>query len=158
MIFMGLDYGAYSTKREWVTSANDGKGGNVDVTYWNDPEMKGKIYFHTGDKMTGANYTEYGTSRSVEFLYSQKSNSNVSGQELRFAGNDITTIKKAELEDFLKAGYPIVAVPYLYDTDSIRIDQHSNICSFIESNRSSSDKKTTLLKTCLLYTSDAADD
>ena len=60
----------------------------------------------------------YGTSRSVEFLYSQKSNSNVSGQELRFAGNDITTIKKAELEDFLKAGYPIVAVPYLYDTDS----------------------------------------
>ena len=61
MIFMGLDYGAYSTKREWVTSANDGKGGNVDVTYWNDPEMKGKIYFHTGDKMTGANYTEYGT-------------------------------------------------------------------------------------------------
>lgn len=147
MIFMGLDYGAYSTKREWVTSANDGKGGNVDVTYWNDPEMKGKIYFHTGDKMTGANYTEYGTSRSVEFLYSQKSNSDVSGQELRFAGNDITTIKKAELEDFLKAGYPIVAVPYLYDTDSIRIDQHSNICSFIESNRSSSDKKTTLLKT-----------
>ena len=51
------------------------------------------------------------------------------------------------MEDFLKAGYPIVAVPYLYDTDSIRIDQHSNICSFIESNRSSSDKKTTLLKT-----------
>ncbi len=35
----------------------------------------------------------------------------------------------------------------MYDTDSIRIDQHSNICSFIESNRSSSDKKTTLLKT-----------
>ena len=80
MIFMGLDYGAYSTKREWVTSANDGKGGNVDVTYWNDPEMNGKIYFHTGDKMTGANYTEYGTSSSVEFLYSHKSNSNVSGQ------------------------------------------------------------------------------
>ena len=142
MIFMGLDQGAYNTKAATI----DGKNGIY--TYWNDPEMKGKIYFHTGDKMTGANYTEYVTSRSVEFLYSQKSNSNVSGQELRFAGNDITTIKKAELEDFLKAGYPIVAVPYLYDTDSIRIDQHSNICRFIQSNRSSgTEKNTTLLKT-----------
>lgn len=98
--------------------------------------------------MTGANYTNDTRSRSVEFLYSETSNSNVTGQELRFAGNDITKIKKAELEDFLKAGYPIVAVPYLYDTDSIRIDQHSNICSFIKSNRSSgTEKNTTLLKT-----------
>ena len=148
MIFMGLDYGAYSTKREWVASANDGKGGNVDVTYWNDSSMKGKIYFHTGDKMTGANYTNDNRSRSVEFLYSATNENNVvSGQELRFAGNDITTIKKAELEDFLKAGYPIVAVPYLYDTDTLRIDQYSNICDFIKQNRSSSNKKTTLLKT-----------
>lgn len=148
MIFMGLDYGAYSTKREWVASANDGKGGNVDVTYWNDYSMKGKIYFHTGDKMTGANYTNDNRSRSVEFLYSATNENNVvSGQELRFPGNDITKIKQAELEDFLKAGYPIVAVPYLYDTDSLRIDQYSNICKFIKKNRSSSDKKTTLLKT-----------
>lgn len=148
MIFMGLDYGAYSTKREWVASANDGKGGNVDVTYWNDYSMKGKIYFHTGDKMTGANYTKDARSRSVEFLYSATNENNVvSGQELRFPGNDITKIKQAELEDFLKAGYPIVAVPYLYDTDSLRIDQYSNICKFIKKNRSSSDKKTTLLKT-----------
>lgn len=148
MIFMGLDYGAYSTKREWVASANDGKGGNVDVTYWNDSSMKGKIYFHTGDKMTGANYTNDNRSRSVEFLYSATNENNVvSGQELRFPGNDITTIKKAELEDFLKAGYPIVAVPYLYDTDTLRIDQYSNICDFIKQNRSSSNKKTTLLKT-----------
>lgn len=148
MIFMGLDYGAYSTKREWVASANDGKGGDVDVTYWNDYSMKGKIYFHTGDKMTGANYTKDARSRSVEFLYSATNENNVvSGQELRFPGNDITKIKQAELEDFLKAGYPIVAVPYLYDTDSLRIDQYSNICKFIKKNRSSSDKKTTLLKT-----------
>lgn len=142
MIFMGLDQGAYSTEAATI----DGKNGIY--TCWNDSKMKGKIYFHTGDKMTGANYTNDARSRSVEFLYSQKSNSNVSGQELRFAGNDITTIKKAELEDFLNAGYPIVAVPYLYDTDSIRIDQHSNICRFIQSNRSSgTEKNTTLLKT-----------
>lgn len=142
MIFMGLDQGAYNT----MASTIDGKNGIY--TCWNDSKMKGKIYFHTGDKMTGANYTNDKRSRSVEFLYSETSNSNVTGQELRFAGNDITTIKKAELEDFLKAGYPIVAVPYLYDTDSIRIDQHSNICSFIKSNRSSgTEKNTTLLKT-----------
>lgn len=147
MIFMGLDYGAYSTKREWVASANDGKGGNVDVTYWNDSSMKGKIYFHTGDKMTGANYTNNGRSRSVEFLYSATNANNVvSGQKLRFPGNDITKIKQKELKDFLNAGYPIVAVPYLYDTDTLRIDQHSNICDFIKQNQSSSDKKTTLLK------------
>ena len=98
--------------------------------------------------MTGANYTKDARSRSVEFLYSATNENNVvSGQELRFPGNDITKIKQAELEDFLKAGYPIVAVPYLYDTDSLRIDQYSNICKFIKKNRSSSDKKTTLLKT-----------
>ena len=98
--------------------------------------------------MTGANYTKDARSRSVEFLYSATNKNNVvSGQELRFPGNDITKIKQAELEDFLKAGYPIVAVPYLYDTDSLRIDQYSNICKFIKKNRSSSDKKTTLLKT-----------
>lgn len=142
MIFMGLDQGAYSTEAATI----DGKNGIY--TYWNDYSMKGKIYFHTGDKMTGANYTKDARSRSVEFLYSATNENNVvSGQELRFPGNDITKIKQAELEDFLKAGYPIVAVPYLYDTDSLRIDQYSNICKFIKKNRSSSDKKTTLLKT-----------
>ena len=147
MIFMGLDDGAYTKVQQNLLDTGINKWQNELFTKWTDSSMNGKIYFHTGDKMTGANYTNNGRSRSVEFLYSATNANNVvSGQELRFPGNDITKIKQKELKDFLNAGYPIVAVPYLYDTDTLRIDQHSNICDFIKQNQSSSDKKTTLLK------------
>ena len=146
MIFMGLDDGAYSKEKKNLYDAGIDKWQEELFTTWNDTSMNGKIYFHTGDKMIAANNTVDGRSRSVEFLYSAKNNSNVGGQELRFSGNDITKIKQTELEDFLKAGYPIVAVPYLYETDTLRIDQYSNICKFIKENRNSSSEDSTLLK------------
>ena len=113
MIFMGLDDGAYR---------KDEKG----ETIWNDKYMKGKIYFHTGDMAKASNED---MAKRVDFL------KNYNTTEMRFAGNDITKIKKKELENFLDAGYPIVAVPYLYNTDNTKIDQNSNICKFIQTNR-----------------------
>ena len=126
LIFLGLDDGAYN-------KAGDGK------TVWNDSSMNGKIYFHTGDKMTAAEYSSDNRSRSVKFLTKGTKSGdtwtwkNVDSAELRFSGNDITRLKEEELKDFVKSGKPVVAVPYLYQRDETRIDQHSNICDFVKS-------------------------
>ena len=126
LIFLGLDDGAYN-------KTGDGK------TVWNDSSMNGKIYFHTGDKMTAAEYSSDNRSRSVKFLTKGTKSGdtwkwkNVDSAELRFSGNDITRLKEEELKDFVKSGKPVVAVPYLYQRDETRIDQHSNICDFVKS-------------------------
>lgn len=126
LIFLGLDDGAYN-------KAGDGK------TVWNDSSMNGKIYFHTGDKMTAAEYSSDNRSRSVKFLTKETKSGdtwtwkNVDSAELRFSGNDITRLKEEELKDFVKSGKPVVAVSYLYQRDKTRIDQHSNICDFVKS-------------------------
>ena len=138
MIFMGLDQGAYNTKYAWMDNANG------IYTYWNDSSMDGKIYFHTGDVATGR--CDPNNKNSVKFLWLDhpSATQDKDKPDLRFPGNDITKIKKTELSNFLAAGYPIVAVPYLYNTNKLRIDQHSNICSFITEEKNN---KSTLYRT-----------
>lgn len=118
MIYMGLDDGAY----------NHDSNGN---TTWNDSSMNGKIYFHSGDSMMSAEWNistnKKKRTHSVKFL----ANGNNSGL-LRFPGNDITELKKKELENFLAAGYPIVAAGDLYNRNSLYIDQSSVISKFVE--------------------------
>lgn len=131
MIYIGMDSSAYN---------HDADGSTV----WNDSAMKGKIYFHTGDKLeANPNYKMDRKDFSVSYLWSKETKTAVSGNTIRFSGNDITTIKEKELEKFLQAGYPVVADSYLYNTDITRIDQHSNICDFIIKNKS----KDNLLET-----------
>lgn len=124
MIFIGTDVGAYNLD-------SDGK------TVWNDTTMNGKIYFHTGDQMKATEWSGEDTgkrSRSVKFI--EKSDGNtIDSNVLRFPGNDITKLKKTELESFLSAGYPIVAMPVVYNTDTTAIDQHSNLCDFITTKK-----------------------
>ena len=135
MIFMGLDQGAYNTKYAWM----DGKNGIY--TYWNDSWMDGKIYFHTGDLAKSTPYSEGDprVSRSVKFLWFENNRESTTQDEnypvIRFPGNDITKVKQKELSAFLDAGYPIVAIPYLYETNQLRIDQNSNICKFIKDEK-----------------------
>ena len=156
MIFMGLDDGAYN-------KSEDGK------TLWNDSKMNGKIYFHTGDIARSAPQSECGSNvaHNLNFLWfgsletdnegnskleernSLTQGKDASGKEIkypymRFAGNDITKVKQKELSAFLKSGKPIVAVSYLYDTNELRIDQYSNICSFIKEEKRKKD--STLFK------------
>lgn len=138
LIFMGLDYGAYTTVQKNIQDPDTGNWINGKFTDWNDNEMDGKIYFHTGDSMSTGTVDNLGRSRSVQFLWSESLKQNVKGSTLRFPGNDITKLKQKELKAFLDAGYPIVAVPYLYRTDKIRIDQNSNICKFIQTNKEKS--------------------
>lgn len=129
MIFMGLDDGAYN---------KDEKG----KTIWNDSSMNGKIYFHTGDMAKSAPYWEDNREidHSVKFLWLgdnyQSATQNQEYPIIRFSGNDLTNLKKTELEKFMKARLPIVADTYLYDTDKLRIDQYSIICNFIKDSKS----------------------
>lgn len=125
MIFMGLDDGAYTLKWDGTTD-------------WHDNDMDGKIYFHTGDSMfsgTVDNLSSDGRSRSVQFLWSEDKKQPVTGTSLRFPGNDITKLKQKELNEYLNAGLPVVAVAYLYDLDHTRIDQYSNIYHFIKESK-----------------------
>lgn len=134
MIYLGMDAGAYNWADQWLGYAR--KQG--EYTYWNDVKsnsyMPGKIYFHTGDVLQASEQ-----SQAVDFLWSAKGGKKVAGQTLRFAGNDITNKKIKDLERFVDAGNPVVATPYLYQTDAIRVDQNSNICKFIKKQKKQAD-------------------
>lgn len=176
MIFMGLDCGGFTLHDENASdityiyySKDAGKDKHYEATetndeiknlsglpHWYDKNMDGKIYFHTGDLMTKGydrtpTYKNNGIEwndrkRKVDFLGVTETDDKQE-EWMRFSGNDITTIKKTELNNYLDAGYPIVAVPYLYNTDTTRIDQYSNICSFIKENKNSEQKNSTLYAT-----------
>lgn len=123
MIYMGLDDGAYN---------KDSNG----RTEWNDSSLNGKIYFHTGDKITSSEQDVWiagvHEKRSVKYLWSKLKDAPVDSLELRYPGNDITEIKKKELKDYIKSGRPIVMATGLYNNDESLIDQHSNISKFIK--------------------------
>ena len=138
MIYIGVDQGAYNLEEKSVTYKDaDGieKWIKELQTVWNDTTMNGKIYFHTGDKMEAAEYQRGdGRSRSVKYLWSGSGNAILEDATLRFPGNDITTIKKTELESFLHAGYPIVAANDLYNLTN-KIDKDSYIASLIKESK-----------------------
>lgn len=141
MIFMGLDDGAYNKEQQTLKDPTENKDVSGQFTKWNDSAMNGKIYFHTGDLAKSTPYSEGDprVSRSVKFLWFENNRESKTQDEdypvIRFPGNDITKVKQKELSAFLDAGYPIVAIPYLYETNQLRIDQNSNICKFIKDEK-----------------------
>ena len=141
MIFMGLDDGAYNKEQQTLKDPTENKEVSGQFTKWNDSAMNGKIYFHTGDlaKSTPYSVRDRRISRSVKFLWFENNRESTTQDEdypvIRFPGNDITKVKQKELSAFLDAGYPIVAIPYLYETNQLRIDQNSNICKFIKDEK-----------------------
>lgn len=125
MIYMGMDSGAYN------------KNSN-GMTVWNDKSMNGKIYFHTGDKITSSeqkiSLKGIKEDRSVKYLWSVIKKAAVNSTELRYPGNDITAIKEKELKDFVKSGRPVVMEESLYNNDTTYVDQYSNISDFIKTD------------------------
>lgn len=133
LIYIGLDIGAYNTKTQWVNLSSGGV--SATITDFNDDSLDGKIYFHLGDKMISTCYAGGNRNRSVRFIYNNAGTGVVGSEELRFAGNDITNIKKNELISFIASGKPIVAEKYLYDLESFFIDTNSNIYSLVSAYR-----------------------
>lgn len=124
MIYMGLDYSAYNTRNI----------NGVELPDWNDDNLDGKIYLHTGDRMISTEQTWNNRNRSVKWLRQADGSTNTS-TELRFPGNDISLLKKNDLETFLNAGYPIIADAFLYNLNALRIDSSSYVHDFIEQNK-----------------------
>lgn len=134
---------------------------NVDAsgkTIYNDPLMDGLVYSHMGDRILGFDnlhgVLKEGTSDikamdSINFgddTYSTKKifkgYNNVQFSYIknvadfyRFSGNDITKLKKQELEEYILGGYPVLLEGQLYDCNTSIIDDSSNLFSFIVSNK-----------------------
>ena len=136
LVYIGLDAGGYNVKTNAQAFFNDGSStwGNT-ITDFNDDSLDGKIYFHLGDKMVSTCYDGGSRNRSVRFIYNNVGTGVVSSEELRFAGNDITNIKKNELISFIASGKPVVAEKYLYDLERFFIDTGSNLYSLVNSYR-----------------------
>lgn len=109
LIYIGLDISGYNTK-----VLSDGSL----ITDWNDNSLDGKIYIRKGDVALGDKYHDGWGNLSVDWLLDKDSKTRIESNEVRFAGNDISALKKAELEDYLNAGYPIVVDQRLYDADA----------------------------------------
>ena len=146
MIYLGLDFGAYNTKSMGLMLDGEMRW-NVVYPDWNDNSMDGLIYFHNGDKIAAAEQVTddgRGRTRSVHFLWNPSTNQNAVTTEgyfgssiMRFPGNDISMLKKQELEDFLVAGYPIVATRYLYNLEDALIAGNTNIRAFVADKKGS---------------------
>lgn len=131
LIYMGLDCSGYNTK-EW----DIGNGVKAVLPDWNDNSLDQKIYIRTGDlAMSKEGGDGYGY-LSANWLYdkSTKTLANT-GQRMRFAGNDISRLKKADLEDFLNAYYPIVAEQQLFDLDTRIIETNTYIYQLISEQK-----------------------
>lgn len=126
VIFMGLDTGAYNLASKQI-QLNNWNWLTLTLPDWNDNSLDGKIYLHTGDRVTHDNLG-YGnvTTRSSNWLYGKGNITTV-----RFAGNDISKLKLTELNEFIDAGYVVIAEEYLYNLESAMIADDTNISTFI---------------------------
>lgn len=132
MIFMGLDANAYNLRSMQVG------GRQMQVPAWNDKAMydHGYIYVHLGDMMFSTEKWHYVASRSVKWL-SRPENATADTWTdifLRFPGNDISRLKKAELENFMKSGRAVVAEEYLYNLQYV-IDPNSVVYKFVKESK-----------------------
>ncbi|MCI7321834.1 MAG: DUF5057 domain-containing protein [Lachnospiraceae bacterium] len=97
-----------------IQDASNGKNG------YNDPNLGKLVYTSVGDLV-------YKYSNN----FSSKKLTNVKRDRMRYSGTDITLKKMLELEDFLKAGKPIVADKGLYTSDdkvdTAKVDKNSKL-------------------------------
>lgn len=139
MVYMGLDASAYDLYDKTIT-LNDNKGTmKVKVPNWNDATMRnsGRIYVHIGDMMFGSKYDNVRDGvhrkRDVDWM-SESTAGNVdtwTNVFMRYPGNDISKIKKGELESFLLSGRPVVAEEHLYNLESV-IGPNTVVRKFVE--------------------------
>ncbi|WP_313133048.1 DUF5057 domain-containing protein [Anaerocolumna sp.] len=132
-IYMGMNCGGYNTRSQ--RNPDYGKSSSdaplyIDLPDYNDNALDGKIYLHVGDLIKGnrfgVNWLPGGTNSSIR-------------NTTRMPGNDITKQKKRELNDFIKAGYPVFVDSKLYHTGSdlteLVADKTSNIYALIKENK-----------------------
>ena len=153
MVYIGVDTGAYRTKEmETYVKKNDGSytKANKILPDWNDDNMDGLVYFHTGDSMktkdsstTNIDYIAFGKNLDEVFnsntdVIKYKNNNSVKTafkNETRFPGNDITNRKIKELQSFIDSGKPIIVEKDIYECNSYIVDKATNIFSFVKKRK-----------------------
>ena len=95
-----------------VGAMNQTSGG---ITNYNDNDMDGLIYTHTGD--TYAAPAKFRGLLDTEYTNSNKTALTNDKLITRFSGNDITEEKMDELLEFANAGYPVVVADKFYTKD-----------------------------------------
>lgn len=153
LIYIGTNTGKMNT----VT-----KNGKVTTVY-NDPMLDGLIYTHVGDRIIG--YDSFKgilkesnkIVKAIDSIYINKDKSFIKEKILkgidkltkdkfdnmmknadfyRFSGNDITSIKKEDLQEYVDGGFPILLENDLYQCNKDIIDDSSHLYNFIYHNKS----------------------
>lgn len=122
MIYLGLNYNS-----DYFTIINEWPDYNKWPVY-NDSDLDGKVYLHVGDRVRGSTNNNI-SSYPVNWL------SVNTGNVCRLPGNDITALKRQDLNEFIAAGYPVLVQNILYSQDKNRIDDTSNIYKFLTENK-----------------------
>ena len=137
MVYIGLNTGLMNTNA----------AGKTD---YNDAAMDGMVYANVGDYIHAEpslggmlNFDYINNNRSGELkgrsYYSYTDSNNRIGR-YRYSGNDITEEKQKNLEDFIKAGYPVVVEDGMILVDSVTeqrkpneelVDNSSNMYAFL---------------------------
>lgn len=106
MIYIGL--------RDGMLRKNAG-----GITQYNDSSLNGKVYLHVGDKV-----------RASSELRGALGPGDI-GDIYRYAGNDITGVKREQLEKYMTAGFPVVFGEGFFNSDgtrnSYKVDASSQI-------------------------------
>lgn len=127
LIYMGLNRGAFRLKDFYIDSVR-----TKQLPVYNDSTLDGKIYLHVGDKIIS------GEKYSVKWL-KNSFGTTINDTTCRLPGNDISNLKKEKLEDFLKAGLPILMDSDLYRTETSYtkkvVDTSSNVYRFVKENK-----------------------
>ncbi len=129
-----------------------------DKTLFNDPALDGLVYLHVGDRIAaydnlkGAiresgsivkaiDYLKFSTDAAVNRLKLLKGFSTATmfqkADLYRFSGNDITAVKRQQLEEYVEAGYPVLLEKSLFECDRTIVDDSSNLYAFLNDNRGS---------------------
>lgn len=158
MIFIGTRTGKMKT---------DGSG----KTVYNDPKLDGYVYLHVGDRMVGydtflgnlqsagkgnekaSDYVNLSdvTSNRNRFLKGYSSGLLNSADFYRYSGNDITSVKRDALRDYMAGGFPVLLENDLYTGNNEIVDEKSMLWEFLGTSTESYPNQTFNRKDLLDY-------
>lgn len=120
IIMLGTDYKDASNKER------------LRMEFW-DSKLNGKIYLHVGD---GAqNIQGYMQLHTYVDTPSGRRSFDLKDGTQRYNGNDMTHLKMTYLNEYLNANYAVILSDYLYNLDTSKIDDSSNIFKFAKDNK-----------------------
>lgn len=142
-------------------------------TVYNDPKLDGYVYLHVGDRMVGydtflgnlqsagkgiekaSDYVNLGDERyNKDFLLKDYSSELLDWDFYRYSGNDITSVKRDALIEYLAGGFPVLLENDLYTVKNEIVDDRSMLCEFLRTSTESYPNQTFNRKDFLDYSAD----